>query len=76
MSTMLARTEASLTPMMGGASKNTKSYRLFISATNSFILAELRMPIELLGSLPLGMKWSDGNSVVWMTSSMVTCPSR
>ncbi len=76
MSTSLARTEASLTPRMGGESKKMKSYRCFNSATISFICAEPRMLIEVLGSLPLAMKSSIGTPVVWMTSSSWFCFSR
>ena len=42
----------------------------------SFICAEPRMLMELLGSLPLAMKSSMGTLVVWMTSSSVFCLSR
>ena len=37
------------------------------------IWVELRMPIELLGSLPDGRKSKDGTGVVWITSSIVFC---
>ena len=46
------------------------------SRISSFICAELRTPIELLGSLPLGRKSSVASGVVWMTSSKVFCLSR
>lgn len=50
--------------MIGGESKKTKSYRRFTSLIISFICAELRIPIELLGSLPLGRKSRVGSDVV------------
>ena len=50
--------------MIGGESKNTKSYRLLASAMNSFMAAELRIPMELLGRRPEGIKSRDGTGVV------------
>ncbi len=76
MSISLVSTDPSLTPRIGGESKNTRSYWLFTRWMRSVIRCEFSMPTLSVGNWPLEMNERLSILVVRVIESIVAAPER